>query len=319
MGRPRGGGHAAGRRIRPRPRRAANRGADEHRAGGKPGRAARGILFRSRVVRGGAVRGRCGHREGRALAGAHLGRRALRKPRVHLVERRVGCHRTTLRVRRHRQGPARAHRARPRARPDRARDPASQTGRNLHPDLVPRRSPNGANLYFVSDHDGISNVYRMDVVSGMIQQVTDVTTGASGITALSPVISVAQRGGRLVFTAYEEGAHRLYAIDAGEKLAGGRPVDLSATRAAVLPPADAPDPTLLLKLADAETGLPPEAAFPVAPYHSKLSLSYVAPPTLAIGADRSGAYVGGGTAPFCSDLLGDHNLITGFQVNGGLN
>ena len=91
----------------------------------------------------------------------------------------------------------------------------------------------------------------MDVVSGMIQQVTDVTTGASGITALSPVISVAQRGGRLVFTAYEGGAHRLYAIDAGEKLAGGRPVDLSATRAAVLPPADAPDPTLLLKLADA--------------------------------------------------------------------
>src|SRR5438552_1486877 len=192
--------------------------------------------------------------------------------------------------------------------------PGFTTGKHINPQW----SPNGANLYFVSDHDGISNVYRMDVVSGMIQQVTDVTTGASGITALSPVISVAQRGGRLVFTAYEEGAHRLYAIDAGEKLAGGRPVDLSATRAAVLPPADAPDPTLLLKLADAETGLPPEAAFPVAPYHSKLSLSYVAPPTLAIGADRYGAYVGGGTALFFSDLLGDHNLITGFQVNGGL-
>jgi len=44
----------------------------------------------------------------------------------------------------------------------------------------------------------------------------------------------------------------------------------------------------------------------------------VAPPTLAIGADRYGAYVGGGTALYFSDLLGDHNLVTGFQVNGGL-
>jgi Tol biopolymer transport system component len=192
--------------------------------------------------------------------------------------------------------------------------PGFPTGKHINPQW----SPNGANLYFVSDHDGISNVYRMDLVGGLIRQVTDVATGASGITALSPVISVAQRGGRLVFTAYEGGAHRLYAIDGDQRLSGGRLTDLSATRAAVLPPADAPDPTLLLRLADAETGLPPETAFPVAPYHPKLSLSYVAPPTLAVGADRYGAYVGGGTALYFSDLLGDHNLVTGFQVNGGL-
>ncbi|HTD69615.1 MAG TPA: basic secretory protein-like protein [Gemmatimonadales bacterium] len=184
--------------------------------------------------------------------------------------------------------------------------------------INPQWSPDGAHIYFVSDHDGISNVYRLDVVGGMVRQVTDVPTGASGITALSPVISVAQRGGRLVFTAYEGGVYRLYAIDGGATLAGSRPVDLSASRPAVLPPADAPDPTLLLRLADAETGLPPDTAFPAAPYHPKLSLSYVAPPTLAVGADRYGAYVGGGTALYFSDLLGDHNLVTGFQVNGGL-
>src|SRR5262249_31437424 len=42
------------------------------------------------------------------------------------------------------------------------------------------------------------------------------------------------------------------------------------------------------------------------------------PPTLAAGVDRFGTHVGGGTALVFGDLLENHNLITGFQVNGSL-
>jgi Tol biopolymer transport system component len=38
-------------------------------------------------------------------------------------------------------------------------------------------------VFFISDRNGISNVYRLDVSSGQTAQVTDLLTGASGITA----------------------------------------------------------------------------------------------------------------------------------------
>src|SRR5204862_8100910 len=39
-------------------------------------------------------------------------------------------------------------------------------------------------------------------------------------------------------------------------------------------------------------------------------------PYLAVGADRFGTFVGGGTSLFFSDMLGDHSLELGLQGNG---
>src|SRR5262249_47748185 len=85
----------------------------------------------------------------------------------------------------------------------------------------------------------------------------------------------------------------------------------------VLPPADRHDRVATV-LADATTGLPSGQDFKTDEYKSSLALEYVAPPTLAAGVDRFGTHVGGGTALVFGDLLENHNLITGFQVNGSL-
>jgi hypothetical protein len=58
--------------------------------------------------------------------------------------------------------------------------------------------------------------------------------------------------------------------------------------------------------------------FETSKYKAGLSLDYIAPPQVAVGSDRYGTFVGGGTALFWSDILGEHNLATSLQVNGSV-
>ena len=69
-----------------------------------------------------------------------------------------------------------------------------------------------------SDRQGITNIYRTQVDATRRRSSPTSLTGASGITALSPAMSVA--GGRLVFSAYENNGYSIYALDTAEQLAG---------------------------------------------------------------------------------------------------
>jgi Tol biopolymer transport system component len=57
--------------------------------------------------------------------------------------------------------------------------------------INPQWAADGRTLYVVADLFGISNVYAVEISTGRIRQVTDVDTGVSGVTALSPSISLA--------------------------------------------------------------------------------------------------------------------------------
>jgi Tol biopolymer transport system component len=189
--------------------------------------------------------------------------------------------------------------------------------------INPQWSPDGASIYFLADPGGITNVYRLSLGDGGITQVTNLFTGVSGITALSPALSVAQKASRAVFSVYTGGGYAIQAIDDIQTLAGG-PVRALPKSAATLPPLDreAAGTGLAAVLNDPTAGLPQQAsvnlASAVKAYHPKLSLDFIAQPSLAIAADRFGTYVGGGITLFWSDMLGDHNLVTMAQVNGRL-
>ncbi len=67
-------------------------------------------------------------------------------------------------------------------------------------------------------------------------------------------------------------------------------------------------------------GLPPAeapATYEVKDYKPKLTLEGLAQPTIAVGASRFGAAVGGGIALQFGDMLGDHILATAVQLNSG--
>src|SRR5581483_3973185 len=80
---------------------------------------------------------------------------------------------------------------------------AFTNGKNINPQW----SPDGTALYFVSDRDGIPNLYREIVASGDIAQITNVGTGLSGITSTSPTLSVSASTGLAAFSVYESGKY----------------------------------------------------------------------------------------------------------------
>jgi Tol biopolymer transport system component len=180
-------------------------------------------------------------------------------------------------------------------------------GKNINPQW----HPNSRQLYFVSDYSGISNVYSVDVASGALAQITNIDSGVSGITALSPAISSAIDSRTLALSAYEEGAHHIYVIETAEQLAG-RPVPTTSTvarfQAAALPPLER-EPAVARMLADPATGLP-SATGEVEPYNASLTLDGVSQPYISAGVDRFGGAVGGGIAFSFSDILGNHNVYT---------
>ena len=189
--------------------------------------------------------------------------------------------------------------------------PSFDEGKNIDPEW----SEDGASVFFISDRTGISNVYRLNVASGAHSQVTDLVTGVSGITALSPSLSVGRN--RLVFSAYEEDKHRIYSIEDATRLAGG-PLDETADRirVATIPPRERSSDAVIALRADPSYGLPASSGFETTEYKPGLSLDYIGQPTLTVGADRTRTFAGGGVSFLFSDILGNHTLGTVLQVNG---
>ena len=179
--------------------------------------------------------------------------------------------------------------------------------------ISPQWTADGRGLYFLSDHQGITNIYRTQI-GGNTTQVTNLVTGVSGITALSPALSVAE--GRLLFSAYEDDGYSIYALESPEVLAGFPQVDLPRN-AAVLPPRRAGEGPVHALLTDPKNGLPPvetTSAAPAEEYKPKWGLDYAGQPTIAVGADPFGTYAAGGISMIFSDMLGNHTLMTGAQV-----
>ena len=179
--------------------------------------------------------------------------------------------------------------------------------------INPQWSPSGDSLYFLSDARGATNVYRLALANGSIHQLTDLVTGASGITGLSPALTAAARADRIAFSVYDEGRYEIYAIEGTARLAG-RPVAAVESDAAALVPGAQPGGVVVHARADAVSGLADADAFEKKPYKAKLGLDYLGQPYVGAGVDRYGAAFAGGIAMSFSDMLGEHSLGTILQV-----
>lgn len=193
--------------------------------------------------------------------------------------------------------------------------PAFNDTKNINPQW----SSDGKSLYFISDQNGIPNVFKIDLQSQEIFQVTNLYTGVSGITDISPALSVAQKTGQISYCVYEEDKYSIYSIDSPEKTKGQETlIQFGEIRPSVLPPRTKPEGELLGLLKNPLFGLPEETDYGVKDYKPKLMLDYISPPQLAIGVDRYGSYGGGGIAFYFSDMLGYHNVAAMAQVSSRL-
>ncbi len=198
-------------------------------------------------------------------------------------------------------------------------EPLDVFGRGKHID--PKYSPDGASLYFIADADGFSDVYRMELATGDVYQVTRLATGVSGVTGLSPALSVAQRDGRAMFSVFSEGNYAVYGMEAeeaqgtlvrpGEELAARPPAT------GILPPVEAVGRGVVATyLKDPTTGLTLAGDFEDTDYSPGLSLDYIGVPTVGVAVSSFGTGIAGSAAAFFSDMLGNRSLGVALQANG---
>jgi len=185
--------------------------------------------------------------------------------------------------------------------------------------INPQFAPDGQSLFLIADRNGFSDVYRLDLATMQYHQVTNVATGVSGITELSPALTVALRDGRMMFSVFGDGQFTVHALTP-DQTAGTPVTDVTEgiVVARVLPPVEAYGDGLISRyLDDALTGLPSATAFEITDYDPDLSLDYVGTPALGVGYDPVfGTGIGGAVSFLFSDMLGNQQVGVAVQAQG---
>ncbi len=183
--------------------------------------------------------------------------------------------------------------------------------------VSPQVTADGASVVFVGDPDGVSNLYRVPIGGGPIEQLSSVVTGVAGITSTSPALSSSSTG-RLAFSVFEDDGHTIYTLDPADVVA--LVPSSAADQAAILPGRTVPAGDVQRLLADPSRGLPAAIAPDTAePYKGTLMLDEIGQPTIqGTVVEGGGTYIQGGMSAFFSDMLGDRALGMGVQFGGTL-
>jgi hypothetical protein len=187
--------------------------------------------------------------------------------------------------------------------------------------ISPQFSTDGRSLLFVSDRGGYSDIYRLEIASGALFQVTRAATGISGIAATSPALSVARGTGAAVFSVFEQGGLMLSSLTLAETTGEALVTPgMDGPSVALLPGGKTGDGAVVARYVDDyAAGLPADSSLTGRPYRAGLKLAYVGPPSL--GASIGGPFgttVQGGASAYFSDLLGNHFLGVAAQASGTL-
>lgn len=179
----------------------------------------------------------------------------------------------------------------------------------------PRYSPDGRDIFFVSDADGHRNIYRYNIENHVVRKVTHLQTGVSGITGISPCFDISRDSRELVYILYKNSGYALYKVNIDE-LDG--PVfadaDVDKTPARLVAHRDEPAPVV-----DAYLETYPQAdteEFQEKEYEPRFTLEHIGSAGIGVGVSQFGAGMAGGASFFFSDILRENILVAAIQAEG---
>ncbi|HJT17302.1 MAG TPA: BamA/TamA family outer membrane protein [Thermoanaerobaculia bacterium] len=184
--------------------------------------------------------------------------------------------------------------------------------------IDPQFAPDSQSIYFVSNAEGVPDVYRYYFSDSRIARVTHVQTGVSGITEMSPTLTVSPGTGDIAFSLYEDDNYNIYKLP---PTAGGVTMTTAlppeASRAAQLPPLRGTGSAITAYLEQPAAGLLPDnTQFTQAAVSNALHLAYLGPPTIGVGVSSFGTGVAGSVSAYFSDVLGENNVGVSFEGGG---
>jgi len=194
---------------------------------------------------------------------------------------------------------------------------------NLFPgaaNLNPVFSPDGSEIFFLSDRDGFRNLYRFQPATGKVFQETKNLIGISGMTNISPAFSIStDTTGTLAYSYYFKGHYSIFTAVPEDLLSKEiSPTDVDFT-SATLPPLNRPiagivDKNISNRMAQPET---PIDSFKTVSYRPKFKLDYIS--NIGVGVSTSsymGTGMAGGVEMLFSDIVGANLFHVGLALNG---
>jgi Tol biopolymer transport system component len=183
----------------------------------------------------------------------------------------------------------------------------------------PEYSADGNSIYFLSDSDGFRNLYRYEKETGDVFRATNYPVGISGITSLSPAISIARETGMITYSYYNKGRYVVYAAmpeDFDEVQVDPGKIDMLAAQ---LPPFQRVAVNIIDRhLADNNKFFRhPAESFTAVRYRPQFQLDYIG--NTGVGLAVSSYYgtgMAGGVEMLFSDILGNNTLYGALAVNG---
>jgi dipeptidyl aminopeptidase/acylaminoacyl peptidase len=177
--------------------------------------------------------------------------------------------------------------------------------------INPQFAADGSVLYFIAEPDGVPDIFRYDLEARTTARLTALQTGVTGITAVSPALSVSAATNAIAFSVLENGRLNIYRLLDGEPL----PEPACCDDAGVLPPAEPSQLDVVQSYLGAARPSETRVDAVAAPYEPRLDLAYIGPATLGVSVDSYGTGVGGSLSAYWTDPLATRQLAT--TVYGG--
>ncbi|MCI0698181.1 DPP IV N-terminal domain-containing protein [candidate division KSB1 bacterium] len=183
--------------------------------------------------------------------------------------------------------------------------------------INPQWSPDGSDIAFISDHQGIPNIYRLNLATKQVTPMTALLTGVAGITETTPAMSWSANGRVMVFSSFVKGSWQLFRMELSSSsptltynanlTPSANGLAVATSPAAVSAPTDSLWLPAIADFNNLYTGYKLAEADSIEPrkYSSKPQLDGV-----ALGASFGGYFGTVGGAQFLfSDMMSNHNFI----------
>jgi Tol biopolymer transport system component len=179
------------------------------------------------------------------------------------------------------------------------------------------------NILFLSNRDGFRNIYKLDVPTSYVYQMTDMLVGISGITPYAPAISVSKRRDRIVFTHYFDKSYNIFQSTAEKMLNEIISPDSVTMDAAVLPVTGLDvDRTVQSNFEGMDDWHSTSSQeFSKSRYKPKFKLDYISGNSgVGVGTGTFGTRTGlaGGVNMIFSDILGENQIYSTIAMNGDI-
>ncbi|MDQ3143024.1 MAG: hypothetical protein M3Q56_12340 [Bacteroidota bacterium] len=176
-----------------------------------------------------------------------------------------------------------------------------------------------SDLIFISDYDGVRNIYKYKIDSNITYRISDVINGVSSLTPYGPAISVSQKRDRILYSYYSDNSFQIY--QASTDRLDQTLVDKNFVvdpSVAVLPFENVRKTDIVNEQIRRLDEIQLVDSSRIQKYRPEFSLTYIgASGGTSYGSSfRTGLGLAGGVDMLFSDIIGEHQLYSGLSLNG---